>query len=343
MNWKISAEGTKNAEIFLYDVIDDIHDEYYNVTNAKHFINEIKALGDVDNITLRINSIGGDVYQGLAMYSYLKSCNTDINVIIDGIAASSASIVAMAGNKISMPENALLMIHNPYSSCIGNVNDMRTMAEALARMQDCFASVYQDKTGLDKEYIIGLMDNETWMTAKEAKEMHFCDEVISAVQIVACAKGKDKIILSTGKFSACIDKEITPKNLEIKEQKNTMEEIKSVAELEKAYPDLVSAIRAGAKKDECARIKELDEMLTGVAGADAIIEKAKYEEPRAASGVAFDVIKALKAQSVLDLQNRRDDSKSIEAAVIPTVENHDDFNAKVDAVASEINKIRGVK
>ncbi|MBQ6737240.1 MAG: Clp protease ClpP [Synergistaceae bacterium] len=343
MDWKFTGQLNNNAEILLYDIISSIHNEEIGVTNAKHFNDEIKALGNVESITVRINSIGGDVYQGIAMYHSLKMCNAKIHVIIDGIAASSASIVAMAGDKISMPENSLLMIHNPYSGFFGDVNDLQTAVEALARMQECFVGIYQSKTGLVKEKILALMNKETWLSADEAKNLHFCDEIIDAVDMVACAD-KNSVIVKTFTGSARMKKEIAPKNLEIKEEKNKMEEvIKTVAELEQKYPDLIAEIKAAASVNERSRIKELDDMFVDMPNADAIVKKAKYDEPRVASEVAFDVIKAFKAQSAIEMENRRNDAKDVNAAIIPTIENHDDFNAKIDAVSDEIKRIRGVK
>ena len=133
--------------------------------SAKGLINRVKALGNIQNITLRINSIGGDVCQAQAMYSYLKSHPAQITVRIDGLAASAASVVAMAGDKIIMPSNALMMIHNPAGGVYGEADEMRETAEILDKIRDTIANVYVSRTGLDREKVIAMMDAETWLNA----------------------------------------------------------------------------------------------------------------------------------------------------------------------------------
>ena len=117
--WKVTAKSDSEAEILLYDKISDLNAEGWGLMNAKGLINKIKALGNIQNITLRINSVGGDVFEAQAIYSYLKSHPANITVRVDGLAASAASVVAMAGNKIVMPSNALMMIHNPAGGVWG--------------------------------------------------------------------------------------------------------------------------------------------------------------------------------------------------------------------------------
>lgn len=109
---KVTAKSDSEAEILLYDEIADFDSESWGTTSAKGLITKIKALGNVENITLRVNSVGGDVFEAQAMYSYLKGHSERITVRVDGLAASAASLVAMAGDKVIMPSNALIMIHN---------------------------------------------------------------------------------------------------------------------------------------------------------------------------------------------------------------------------------------
>ena len=141
--WKVTAKSDSEAEILLYDEIAGFNDENWGFINAKGLISKIKALGNIQNITLRINSVGGDVFEAQAMYSYLKSHPTNITVRVDGLAASAASLVAMAGNKVIMPSNALMMIHNPAGGVWGEAEDMRDTAEILAKIRDTIANVYE--------------------------------------------------------------------------------------------------------------------------------------------------------------------------------------------------------
>lgn len=165
------------CEIFLYSLIDG---EGFFGMSARDVIDQIKNAGDnVSVIELRINSDGGDVFEALAMYNYLKNHKARVKVFIDGLAASAASIVACSG-KIFMPKNAMLMIHNPVGNVYGESEDMRDMAEVLDKIRDNIANVYASKTGLELEKCIELMNNETWINADEALALGFCDEIIEA-------------------------------------------------------------------------------------------------------------------------------------------------------------------
>ena len=187
MAWTITAKSKNEAEILLYDVIGGYNSDWEKQT-AKWFINKLKALGDVENVTLRINSVGGDVFEAQAIYSYLKTHKAHKTVRIDGLAASAASLIAMAGDRIVMPENALMMIHNPAMLAWGEASEMREAADILDKVRDTIAAVYVARTGIGYDEIRTMMDEETWMTADEAKEKGFCDETDAAIEIAACAK-----------------------------------------------------------------------------------------------------------------------------------------------------------
>ena len=352
--WKITNQSGNEAEILLYDQISSVKDEDWGLINARSLINEIKALGDIQNITLRINSVGGNVFEAQAMYSYLKSHPANITVKVDGIAASAASLVAMAGNKIIMPENALMMIHNPAGGCYGEAEDMREVAEILDKVRDTLANVYIAKTGLEREKVVAMMNDETWMTASEAHDLKFCDEVEKAVEITAMAV-KSGTIFKSGFGFARVDENLSAKlpknavkiNVQNKvtktqtEEKNEMD-IKNVAELEKAYPELVAEIRNSATNTERERLKTLDSL--NAAGREAIIAKAKYEEPKDARDVAIELLTADKAQTQLNALHQ--DASAVNAAVLPQKTTPDakaDEEAAINAVVDEISRMRGYK
>jgi len=180
-NWySMQALAAPNAaEISIYDEIG-----MWGVT-AKQFISDLKALGDVKDITVSINSPGGSVFDGLAIYNVLRASGANITVKVMGIAASIASIIAMAGKKIVMPENSFMMIHNPLNVVKGNADDMREMADILDKVGSSLVATYVARTGKSEEEVKALMDAETLMTATEAKEFGFADEVIPAVEAKA--------------------------------------------------------------------------------------------------------------------------------------------------------------
>lgn len=180
-NWySMQALAAPNAaEISIYDEIG-----MWGVT-AKQFISDLKALGDVKDITVSINSPGGSVFDGLAIYNALRASGANVTVKVMGIAASIASIIAMAGKKIVMPENSFMMIHNPLNVIYGNADDMREMADILDKVGSSLVATYVARTGKSEEEVKALMDAETYMTAAEAKELGFADEVIPAVEAKA--------------------------------------------------------------------------------------------------------------------------------------------------------------
>lgn len=182
--WQIRNISEEEAEIVLYgEIYSDGElwlDEEGNITTPRQFYEDLKALGDVKNITVRINSIGGDIFAAQAIYTQLKSHKAKVIAIVDGIAASAASVVAMAGDVVKMPNNALMMIHNPAMGMLGyfTADEMKKYAKQLEVVKEGIVNAYAAKTGLDTEIISRMMDKETWMTGKEAKELGFVDEVL---------------------------------------------------------------------------------------------------------------------------------------------------------------------
>ena len=157
--WYDFRAQAKGAEIVIYDEIGAFG------IPAKAFLDELKALGPVAELTVRINSPGGSVFDGVAIYNALKRHDAAITVWIDGIAASIASMIAMAGDEVVMPENAMLMLHDPSGLVMGTASDMRAMAEALDRMKAGMVAAYRDKSGRDDAEIEALMHAETWLSA----------------------------------------------------------------------------------------------------------------------------------------------------------------------------------
>lgn len=359
--WKVTNQGANEAEILLYDIISDFDDEDWGITSAKALINKIKALGSVSNITLRINSVGGDVFEAQAMYSYLKSHPANITVRVDGIAASAASLVAMAGNKIVMPSNALMMIHNPAGAVWGEADDMREQAEILDKIRDSIANVYISRTGLDREKVISMMDGETWMDASEAHDLKFCDEIEEAVTVTAMAVNGGTIFRSGFGFSrideiltAKLPKNFAPINASLKAKSNLKEEknemaITNVAELEKTYPAIIEEIKntadeAGYNRGvqaERERLKTLDSL--NAPGREAVIAKAKYEEPKDARDIAIELLQTDKNSMALAAMGQ--DASVINPALMPQKTTPDDSAEEariIDMIASNINSIRGL-
>ncbi|MGF6862836.1 ATP-dependent Clp protease protease subunit [Rhodobacteraceae bacterium MBR-64] len=176
--YAIRARGT-GAEVAIYDEIGA-----YGVS-AKGFLAELGALPDGTPVDLRLNSPGGSVFDAVAIYNALKRHAGTVTVWIDGIAASAASYVAMAGDEIVMPENAFLMIHDPSGLAMGTAGDMRAMAEALDKIAGSLVRGYAAKSGKPDDEIAALMSAETWFDAADAVAAGFADRLAEPVRMAA--------------------------------------------------------------------------------------------------------------------------------------------------------------
>ena len=336
--FKITAQANNEAEILLYDVITDFTDEEWGFISAKGLIDKVKALGNITNITLRINSLGGDIFEAQAMYSYLKTHPANITVMIDGIAASAASVVAMSGNKIIMPENALLMIHNPAGGVYGEAEDMRDSAEILDKVRDTIANVYIARTGLERDKVIEMMNAETWLSAQEAKALKFCDEISEPIKIAARANInsiKNQLLLNTATNTANNLKEeakVMPEN----------QEIRTIADLQNAYPELVNTLRDSAIQGERERLRTLDSL--NAPGREAIIARAKYEEPKDARDIAIELLQADKSNAQINAMHQ--DAQVANQALTPqktVVDAQAESDRAATLIANHINSMRGYK
>jgi ATP-dependent Clp protease, protease subunit len=179
--WFRAAAGKKNKPPRV-----DIYDEIgaFGVT-ARDFIGAIRGFGDVTAIDLHINSPGGSVFDALAIHSVLARHPATVTVYVDGLAASAASVIAMVGDHVVMPAGSMLMIHDPIGGVVGGADDMRGMAEALDRITDSLASTYAAKSGKPMDEIKALMAAETWLSAAEAVEMGFADQIEAPRKIAA--------------------------------------------------------------------------------------------------------------------------------------------------------------
>jgi ATP-dependent Clp endopeptidase proteolytic subunit ClpP len=186
MKWyTINAKADK-AEIWIYEMIGEDFWTGGGVT-AKSFqkdLSEIKA----SQIDLHINSPGGVVFDGVTIYNLIKQHPAKVTTYIDGLAASIASVIALAGDKVVMASNALYMVHNPTGLAMGTATDMRSLADVLDKIAGTMVGTYVSKTGMADADIRAMLDAETWMTADEALEHGFVDEIGDEMDMAACAR-----------------------------------------------------------------------------------------------------------------------------------------------------------
>lgn len=175
----VRNEAKEEAEIMLYDEIG-----FFGV-DANSFVRELKAI-DARTIHLRINSPGGSVFDGVAIYNALKDHPARIVTHVDSLAASMASVIALAGDEIIMAENAFLMIHDPWTLTVGNAEQLRKDADLLDKLADTtIRTTYMAKTGKTEDEIKAWMADETWFTAEEALAAGFVDSVEKRSEVKA--------------------------------------------------------------------------------------------------------------------------------------------------------------
>lgn len=185
MTIEFKARGSR-GEIWLYDKIGASF--WGDGITAKSFQKELAALGKVTTINLRINSPGGDVFDGFAIYNLLKQHPASVEVDVDGVAASIASIIAMSADagKLRMAKNALMMIHNPQGGAYGDETEMQRVAALLKTVKGNLVDTYVDRTSCKASDAEAWMDEETWFTADAAMQHGFADAVTAETAVTAC-------------------------------------------------------------------------------------------------------------------------------------------------------------
>ncbi|ONI73086.1 hypothetical protein ALI144C_44865 [Actinosynnema sp. ALI-1.44] len=170
--YRMEAADGAAATIYLYDEI-----SLWGIT-ADDFVREVAGL-DVDTIHLHLNSPGGLVWDGIAIHNSLRNHKATVNVSVDGLAASIASVIAMAGDTVTMGRGTRMMIHNPHGLAIGDARDMREYADLLDAAADDISGFYAERAGGDRADWRALMDAETWYSAEQAVEAGLADSYTS--------------------------------------------------------------------------------------------------------------------------------------------------------------------
>lgn len=173
-----NAATDTEATLSIYDEIG-----FWGV-QAKDFVDQLRAV-KAKVLNVEINSPGGDVFAGLAIYNALRASGKEIVVKVMGVAASAASLIAMAGDKRVMPKNSFMMIHNPWSFAVGNADELRETANTLDKIGGSLLATYAARTGLPEDELTAMLATDTWLTADEAKEKGFATEVSDDIEVKA--------------------------------------------------------------------------------------------------------------------------------------------------------------
>lgn len=278
--WKIVDKADSVPEILLYGEISEYAGLEHDTIASPDFA---RALADLDgsDVTVRINSCGGDVFAATAMYNSLKAHNGTVTVIIDGLAASAASIVAMAGDTVIMPANALMMIHNPMAGLADyyTADELAKQAEALDKVKNSIIAAYMSRANVSKETIAKMMDNETWLDAKECVDLGFADKIEGSV---AAILNKRALVINNTAYAVehlhnlkALVQRVKGGNLMDESKLAAVDKAPAPAPAVAPAPLDAAKIAAEAVAAERARVAELDTALGTSAAVNAVINTAK--------------------------------------------------------------------
>lgn len=332
--WNIASVSEDEGEITLYGDVESQQPIDWWTGEAEPglyitpegFMADLEAVKGKSKLTVKLNSCGGDLYTGIAIHNAIKALSAHVTVVVEGIAASAASVIMCAGDTVQVYPGSLVMIHEPACTVIDycNRDDLKSVIKMLEAGIDATAAIYNEKTGIEEETLKSMMHKETWMTGKEAVEKGFADELITGTDIDMMLEGKEVLMVAGIKHD--IRGMHIPENLNLKrisakaqpeaeidkpddkvgasEEGGTATMYNSVEELKAAQPELVSQIEASAAEaavaNERARQRAIDEIAPSVADA-TLIQEAKYgEQPCSAEQLAF---RALQKQAQLGAQH----------------------------------------
>lgn len=335
--YNIVLDGDDGATINLYgEVVSTRPIDWWtgeplpgNFIAVDEVLKDLEELQGKDRVTVHINSVGGDMYGGIAIYNRLKSLEAEVITINDGLAASAGSIIFQAGDIRKVNSGSNLMIHGALGFLYGyyQVPDLKAAVKQLEAHNKAGINVYAERTGRPAAEIKSLVDAETWMTGEEAVEQGFADEVISGegtepvnmkltpdssrlmvngFAVAACALGKipEGIPHMSAEEWAEMNPapenrmptETTPSDINISNTGGENMDIKNVTEMREAFPELVAEVEASARaagaKAERDRIQGIEAIQSAIGDAE-LVKNAKFgETPLTAEQVAFEAMKA---------------------------------------------------
>lgn len=350
--YNIADVGENDAEISMYGEVVERHPVDWwtgepvagNFIALDDFLNDLDGLKAKNNITVHINSVGGDLYAGISIYNRLKALPANITTINDGLAASAGSIIFQAGNTRKVNAGSNIMVHQAMGMLFGyyQTKDLKQVIKQLDAGNKAAVNIYAEASGRDPEEMKAMVDRETWLTGQEAVDAGLADEVITSETPVSMSLTADRthmivngVSLSTRGMSnipagipvlpvqntasptgpAPVD-ENKPK------ERNTEMEIKNLDELRNAYPELVAQAETAAKAEERAagvaaeraRIKGIEEIENAIADKKLIADAKYGDNPMTAEQLAFKAMQAQAAIGATMLQNMTDDGKDSGAA-----------------------------
>jgi ATP-dependent protease ClpP protease subunit len=361
--WEFKNLSDGSAELLLYGDISD-SSWWGDEVTPKSFSDELKALGYVNALTVRINSGGGDVFAAQAIGNLLEQHSAVVTARIDGLCASAATIIACHCDRVVAANDSTYMIHPVRMAVYGYVDatKMQEYLNALATIRENIISLYVKKTGREKDEVAALMDATSWWTGQQAKDNGFVDELVDDGDETVVENRNGLLFINSVNMNMPFNEapkfvqdsraaapaagrfvnkgpETKPVNTE-QEGKKMTDTIKTVDDLRKAYPELVAQIEQAAANQattaERDRIKEIEDM--ALPGSEEITNDAKFVNPVSASDYAIAAVKRSKAQGDAYMKDAAKDAKDSGMNHVnntPIDDNQDEFMNALKGVGAK--------
>lgn len=382
--FNIAEVGENDAELTMYgEVVESRPYDFWsgqpvpgNYIALDEFLPELDNLANKDNITVHINSVGGDFYAGLAIYNRLRDLKANITTINDSLAASAGSIILQAGNIRKVRAASNTMVHGVLGFMFGyyNVQDLKGIIKQFEAGNKAAVNAYAEAGGQDPAKIKAYMDKETWLTGQEAVDAGFADEVIEPETKLDMSMAKNRSFMEVNglRLSARWMPHTLPDGVNIVEE-NTVSTpaaaptggnknnggndpmsntINTVEELRAAYPDLTAQLETAVRNEamalgvsnERARLQAIEDIRNGIGNAELIRNAMFGDEPMTAEQLAFQAIKANAVQGNAILNSLGSETKpaqQVATAAAPAVDHGIDPKAALaDDVKAIVNVIK---
>lgn len=306
--WNIASTSGDSGEITLYgDVMSQKPRSWWTgeerpglYITPEGFMEDLAAVKGKKEITIKINSCGGDLYTGIAIHNAIKALNAHKTVIVEGIAASAASVIACAGDELNVYPGSMIMIHE-VSAFLYDQYDRNSLEKTLSSFEaanKAIAEIYHAKTGLDVEKLRDMMEAETWFVGREAIDEGFADNLLEGEAVEATLSADHKILFVAGRKHNIEGFRNVPKTIHIQAQitkkpettKKEEHTAMTKEELKNQYPDLVAQIVTDAenagREAERLRIQEIESIANAI-GDQELVNEAKFKKPCQANELAL--------------------------------------------------------
>ncbi len=306
--WNIASTSGDSGEITLYgDVMSQKPRSWWTgeerpglYITPEGFMEDLAAVKGKKEITIKINSCGGDLYTGIAIHNAIKALNAHKTVIVEGIAASAASVIACAGDELNVYPGSMIMVHE-VSAFLYDQYDRSSLEKTLSSFEaanKAIAEIYHAKTGLDVEKLRDMMEAETWFVGQDAIDEGFADNLLEGEAVEATLSADHKILFVAGRKHNIEGFRNVPKTIHIQAQitkkpettKKEEHTAMTKEELKNQYPDLVAQIVTDAenagREAERLRIQEIESIANAI-GDQELVNEAKFEKPCQANELAL--------------------------------------------------------